>query len=65
MVYPLADGTWYFDTMIVAGTIAALLVGEIIVLVTGQKVSVTGARQALATLLYKAAKSIEGRPNCS
>jgi len=34
MVYPLADGTWYFDTMIVIGTIAAVLVGEVIVITT-------------------------------
>jgi len=36
MVYPLADGTWYLDTMIVAGTIAAVIVGEIIVVTTGR-----------------------------
>ena len=50
MVYPLVDGTWYFDTMIVTGTIAALLFGEIIVFLTGQ----TKARKVLANLLNKA-----------
>jgi len=34
MVYPLADGAWYFDTMIVVGTVAAVLVGEVIVITT-------------------------------
>jgi len=37
MVYPLADGTWYFDTMIVVGTIAAVLVGEVIVIMARRK----------------------------
>ena len=37
MVYPLADGTWYFDTMIVIGTAAAVLAGEIIVFTTRRK----------------------------
>jgi len=37
MVYPLADGTWYFDTMIVVGTAAAVLVGEVIVFTTRRK----------------------------
>ncbi|MCL2233537.1 MAG: amino acid permease [Treponema sp.] len=35
MVYPLADGSWYFDSMLVVGTVAALLVGEVIVFGTG------------------------------
>jgi len=37
MVYPLADGSWYFDTMIVIGTVVAVLVGEVIVLTTKRK----------------------------
>jgi len=36
MVYPLDDGSWYFDSMLVIGTIAAVIVGEIIVFVTGR-----------------------------
>jgi len=36
MIYPLEDGTWYFDSMLVIGTIAAIVVGEIIVVVTGR-----------------------------
>ncbi|MCL2221782.1 MAG: APC family permease, partial [Oscillospiraceae bacterium] len=31
-VYPLEDGTWYFDAMIVAGTIIAVIIGEVIVI---------------------------------
>jgi len=34
VVYPLADGTWHFDSMIAIGTIAAVLAGEIIVFIT-------------------------------
>jgi len=37
VVYPLADGSWYFDSMIAVGTIAAVLVGEIIVLTTSRQ----------------------------
>ncbi|MCL2856586.1 MAG: APC family permease [Oscillospiraceae bacterium] len=37
MVYPLYDGSWYFDTMLVAGTVVAIVVGEIIVFTTGRK----------------------------
>jgi len=37
MVYPLADGTWYFDTMIVIGTATAIFVGEVIVFTTRRK----------------------------
>jgi len=37
MVYPLADGTWYFDTMIVVGTVVAVLVGEVIVFMTNRQ----------------------------
>jgi len=33
-VYPLEDGTWHFDTMIVAGTIIAVIIGEVIVVTT-------------------------------
>ncbi|MDR0511877.1 MAG: amino acid permease [Treponema sp.] len=35
MVYPLADGSWYFDSMLVFGTLAALFAGELIVFSTG------------------------------
>jgi len=34
MVYPLADGTWHFDIMIVVGTAAAVFIGEVIVIAT-------------------------------
>jgi len=34
IVYPLADGSWYFDSMIAVGTVAAVLVGEAIVFTT-------------------------------
>ena len=34
VVYPLADGSWYFDTMIAVGTLAAVAIGEVIVIVT-------------------------------
>jgi len=54
MVYPLVDGKWYFDTMIVTGTIAALVFGEIIVFLTGQ----TKARKVLANLLNKATSCV-------
>ena len=37
MVYPLADGTWYFDWMLVIGTAAAVFVGEMIVIITGRQ----------------------------
>ena len=37
MVYPLHDGTWYFDTMLVAGTVVAIVIGEVIVFATGRK----------------------------
>ncbi|MCL2410784.1 MAG: APC family permease, partial [Treponema sp.] len=36
MIYPLDDGSWYFDSMLVIGTVAAILVGEIIVFTTGK-----------------------------
>ena len=34
MIYPQGDGTWYFDSMLMIGTVAALLVGEAIVFAT-------------------------------
>jgi len=37
MVYPLADGRWHVDVMIVAGTAAAVIAGEVIVFVTGRR----------------------------
>ncbi|MCL2874566.1 MAG: APC family permease [Defluviitaleaceae bacterium] len=37
VVYPLEDGTWYFDAMIAVGTVAAVLVGEIIVFMTNRQ----------------------------
>ncbi len=36
MVYPNGDGTWTFDTLLLTGTIMAILVGEIIAYVTGK-----------------------------
>ena len=39
IVYPLGDGTWYFDSLLVAGTAAAVIVGEIIVIITGRSLS--------------------------
>ncbi|MCL2618595.1 MAG: APC family permease [Defluviitaleaceae bacterium] len=38
MVYPLADGVWYFDSMLVIGTVAAVFIGELIVYTTGRSV---------------------------
>jgi len=40
MIYPLADGSWYFDSMLVIGTVAAVIVGEVIVFVTGKQTTV-------------------------
>jgi len=37
MVYPAYDGVWQVDTMIVAGTIAAVAVGEVIVFTSARK----------------------------
>ena len=34
IVYPLEDGSWYFDSMLVIGTVATIIIGEIIVIVT-------------------------------
>ncbi|MCL2852556.1 MAG: APC family permease [Defluviitaleaceae bacterium] len=45
MVYPLYDGSWYFDTMLVVGTVVAVIVGEVIVFATGRTF---GARTRLA-----------------
>ena len=42
MVYPLADGTWYFDSMLVVGTLIAVIVGEIIVVLTGRSANMFG-----------------------
>ncbi len=36
MIYPNGDGTWTFDTLLVTGTIVAMIVGEIIVVMTGK-----------------------------
>jgi amino acid transporter len=36
MVYPNDDGTWTFDTLLLIGTAAAIIVGEIIAYVTGR-----------------------------
>jgi len=36
MVYPLADGSWYFDKMLVIGTVVAILIGEAIVIGTAR-----------------------------
>jgi len=63
MVYPLDGGygAWHFDTMLLVGTLSAILVGEIIVFTTGQPARAR-VRQALSKPLYNAAKSIEGSP---
>ncbi len=37
MVYPLEDGTWYFDTVLLLGTAAAVVIGEIMVVLTGKR----------------------------
>jgi len=37
IVYPLDNGTWYRDDMILIGTIAAVIAGELIVFTTGRK----------------------------
>ncbi len=37
MVYPNGDGTWTFDSLLLIGTIAAVVVGEIITYLTGRK----------------------------
>ncbi len=36
MIYPNGDGTWTFDTLLLTGTIAAVIVGEIVVHTTGK-----------------------------
>lgn len=37
MVYPLEDGTWEFDTMLIIGTVVAIIAGEIVTYLTGKK----------------------------
>jgi cytidylate kinase len=48
MIYPLADGSWYFDWMLVVGTVAALFIGEAIVF--GTSPTATRLRQSFANL---------------
>ncbi len=38
MVYPNGDGTWTFDTLLLTGTITAMIVGEIIAHTTGKNI---------------------------
>jgi len=42
MVYPLDDGTWHFDTLLLAGTVAAIVIGELIVYTTGKQCKAAG-----------------------
>jgi len=60
MFYPLDDGSWHFDTMLVAGTVAAIVAGEIVVFTTRE--NPLGLRQTLANWLYNAARYVEGCP---
>jgi hypothetical protein len=39
MVYPNGDGTWTFDVLLLIGTAAAVIVGEIIAYLTGKNKS--------------------------
>jgi len=58
MVYPLGDGAWHFNTMLVIGTAVALLVGEAIVI--AMRHSAAGLKQAVANLLNNAAEYAKG-----
>jgi len=37
MIYPIYDGSWYFDSILVIGTVSAILAGEIVVIWTGRR----------------------------
>jgi mannose/fructose/N-acetylgalactosamine-specific phosphotransferase system component IIC len=40
MIYPNGDGTWTFDRMLVIGTVAAIVAGEIVTYLTGKSAEI-------------------------